>query len=104
VHGRPSGPERGRTSEYSSGRAEADLLGSGRTFLNQRGRYEHPEFQQLATVYASSCHPMLAFAGMSRMRASMLLRHDYQRYDELRVWISAVTFLEPIPPAICCPT
>ena len=24
---------------------------------------EHPEFQQLAAIYASSCHPMLAFAG-----------------------------------------
>jgi hypothetical protein len=35
------------------------LLGSNQDSPDPEGAVEHPEFQQLATLYASSCHPML---------------------------------------------
>jgi hypothetical protein len=38
-------------------------VGPTRTLLIQRGHRKAPELQQLASVYASSCHPMLAFDG-----------------------------------------
>jgi len=50
---------------------ELPLLGSSRrrpSGVNQdspdpEGPLEHPEFQQVATIYASSCHPLLEFDG-----------------------------------------
>jgi hypothetical protein len=39
------------------------LLGSNQDSPDPERASKPPEFQQLATVYASSCHPMLEFAG-----------------------------------------
>ena len=37
-------------------------MGSNQDSPDPERAVEYPEFQQLATIYASSCHPMLAFA------------------------------------------
>ena len=39
------------------------LLGSNQDSPDPEGLQESPELQQLATLYASSCHAMLEFAG-----------------------------------------
>ena len=38
-------------------------MGPTRTLLIQRGRCKHQTFSKLATVHASSCHPLLEFIG-----------------------------------------
>jgi|SRR4051812_38533319 hypothetical protein len=49
------------------------LLGSNQDSPDPEGPLKHPEFQQLATVYASSCHPMLEFAGLHAVLCRTLL-------------------------------
>jgi hypothetical protein len=39
------------------------LLGSNQDSPDPEGPLQPAEFQQLATIYASSCHPMLEFGG-----------------------------------------
>jgi hypothetical protein len=43
-------------------RSELPLLGSNQDSPDPEGAVELPEFQQLAALHASSCHPMLEFA------------------------------------------
>src|SRR3954462_668802 len=40
---------------------------------NPERAVEHPEFQQVANIYASSCHPMLEFAGLHAALCRTLL-------------------------------
>ena len=40
------------------------LLGSNQDSPDPEGESKPPEFQHLATFYASSCHPMLELAGL----------------------------------------
>jgi hypothetical protein len=45
--------------------ASLPLLGSNQDSPDPEGAVEHSEFQQLAALYASSCHSMLEFAGLN---------------------------------------
>ena len=49
--------------DLSRYRASLPLLGSNQDSADPEGPLQPTEFQQLATTYASSCHPMLEFAG-----------------------------------------
>jgi hypothetical protein len=51
------------------------------------GPLEHPEFQQLATIYASSCHPMLEFDGFRAVLCRTLLTQmlDLARLTDVTV-------------------
>jgi hypothetical protein len=49
------------------------LLGSNQDSPDPEGPPEPPKFQQLAVFYASSCHPMLGFAGFHAVLCRTLL-------------------------------
>ena len=54
-------------------RASLPLLGSDQDSPDPEGPLEPAKFQQVATLYASSCHPMLEFAGQNARSCRALL-------------------------------
>src|SRR5918999_4116197 len=54
-------------------RAEGHLLEVNQDSPDPEWALEHPEFQQLANIHASSCHPMLEFAGFHARLCRTLL-------------------------------
>jgi hypothetical protein len=58
---KPTAIHRGHCPSWA--RAAGGLLGPTRTLLIQRRRHNQPNSSNFANLYASSCHPMLEFAG-----------------------------------------
>jgi len=54
-------------------RFQLSLLGSNQDSPDPEGPLEQPQLQQLATIFASSCHPMLEFAGFDARLCRTLL-------------------------------
>jgi hypothetical protein len=54
-------------------RFQLPLLGSNQDSPDPEGPLEQPKLQQLATIFASSCHPMLEFAGFDARLCRTLL-------------------------------
>jgi len=59
----PPANRQSATAATQPPRFELPPPGSNQGSPDPEGALKHPKFQQLATLYASSCHPMLGFAG-----------------------------------------
>ena len=65
--------QRKRPVHFCTG--QLPLLGSNQDSPDPEGPTYAPKLQQLAAIYASSCHPMLEFAGFDAGLCRTLLTH-----------------------------